>query len=491
MKTGQSKSAENSSEKNNSQGYLVQKKMNDAQNSSSEGLDNETRPGLEQFLGFNFGNIRVHNNAASHQASDLIHAKAYTTGNHIFLGNEVNSMSPIQRKSLLAHETVHTVQQKSFSAAGIQAKSNIDSPQSSYEQVADRIANAFTQSQKEGYHSTALQMRPNLHINPITKPTVQRLPKTWGGEWFADAYTISNVGDRHLVKMDLRFKPGVVADAELIGLTQIARSYKNKKAYYINNNATTKKHSIQSTDAIEIDSATKETDEGAHIDQADYNRNPLYAAEGAPATDVNLYDTGADAFYGKHGSRFKDATGKLVESDAELHDNTGLNDSSKDSGQIFETTALAIKGNQAGTYYGSVKWGWRTNDKGDFSKIDPIEVVSQGVPSSSFMKSAEIWNASKTSTPSDTLNLPIVDVKVTTSQISEVVIPPQMSTPGPQMSIAPRSIPAGTRVQIIFLGASTATGVKLPQIKVVDGPFTGTILTISDADLATLHDERP
>ena len=63
MKTGQSKSAENSSEKNNSQSSLVQKKMNDAQNSSSEGLDNETRPGLEQFLGFNFGNIRVHNNA--------------------------------------------------------------------------------------------------------------------------------------------------------------------------------------------------------------------------------------------------------------------------------------------------------------------------------------------------------------------------------------------------------------------------------------------
>ena len=36
----------------------------------------------------------------------------------------------------------------------------------------------------------------------------------------------------------------------------------------------------------------------------------------------------------------------------------------KDSRQIFEATALAIKGAQSGTYYGSVRWGWRTDAAG-------------------------------------------------------------------------------------------------------------------------------
>ena len=175
MKTGQTKSAENSSEKNNSQHSMVHKKMNEAYNSSSEGLDKDTKPALEQFLGFNFGNIRVHNNAASHQASDLIHAKAYTTGNHIFLGNEVNAMSPRQRKSLLAHETVHTVQQKSFSAAGIQAKSIIDSPQSSYEQEANSIAHDFIQQPSASYQSAGLAMRRhNRMIGSVSSPVIQR-----------------------------------------------------------------------------------------------------------------------------------------------------------------------------------------------------------------------------------------------------------------------------------------------------------------------------
>src|SRR5690606_39791466 len=65
--------------------------------------------------------------------------------------------------------------------------------------------------------------------------------------------------------------------------------------------------------------------------------------------------------------------------------------------QIFETTALAIKGAQAGTYYGSIQWGWKTDNAGTHTKI-PFQAVSEGVPSSSFLKAAELWNASTDST---------------------------------------------------------------------------------------------
>ena len=70
-------------------------------------------------------------------------------------------------------------------------------------------------------------------------------------------------------------------------------------------------------------------------------------------------------------------------------------------------SALALKGNQVGTYYGSVQWGWRTDSKGTHDLI-PLKVLSMGVPSQSFMKAAELWNKSKTSGNKDTLDLPII-----------------------------------------------------------------------------------
>ena len=61
------------------------------------------------------------------------------------------------------------------------------------------------------------------------------------------------------------------------------------------------------------------------------------------------------------------------------------------SGQIFETTALALAGTQEGTYYGSVKWGWKTDAEGDF-QILPLTVISMGSVSETFVKAAKKWN---------------------------------------------------------------------------------------------------
>lgn len=153
---------------------LIQKKLKAAQESSSQGIDKETKPELENFLNYSLDKIRIHNNPVAHEASDLIHAKAYTTGNHIFLGTEANAMSPIQRKSLLVHEVVHTIQQKSISPATIQTKSIIDSPQSSHELEANSIAHDFVQQHPEGYHSVGLAMRRHSRIGTVTSPVIQR-----------------------------------------------------------------------------------------------------------------------------------------------------------------------------------------------------------------------------------------------------------------------------------------------------------------------------
>jgi hypothetical protein len=67
---------------------------------------------------------------------------------------------------------------------------------------------------------------------------------------------------------------------------------------------------------------------------------------------------------------------------------------SPSSKHVFETAALAMEGTMAGTYLGSVEWGWQRDAAGTFSTI-PVSVKSRGVPSANFLTAATIWNASK------------------------------------------------------------------------------------------------
>lgn len=64
----------------------------------------------------------------------------------------------------------------------------------------------------------------------------------------------------------------------------------------------------------------------------------------------------------------------------------------KNSGQEFETVALAVEGKQAGTYMGSVSWGWSIDGAGTFTQ-KPLTLVSKGDPSKSFIAAAKQWNS--------------------------------------------------------------------------------------------------
>jgi hypothetical protein len=230
--------------------------------------------------------------------------------------------------------------------------------------------------------------------------------------------------------------------------------------------------------------------------------NPLYAVEGAPAADVDLHQgptpapvtkltraqrkaqaaaTGVRgvAFdgWGSHGFRFKDA-GKWKSKSAELHDTPQLPNRTKNAEQRFETTAVAIDGAQNGTYYGSVQWGWQTNNKGRFTRL-PLKVISQAVPSSTFMKAAEIWNPSATSAGVANLALPTVDVHVLSARTR--------LNPGVAGRRHTRLV-KGTRVEVLNRNVVQPDGRVLAEIRIVDGSRTGVQGLV---DPAVLQDERP
>jgi hypothetical protein len=310
------------------------------------------------------------------------------------------------------------------------------------------------------------------------RATLQRSPvATSGGDWETFQYAPRKDFNEQLdrvpeaqgtrgVDIMLRFTPNDSVDAELIGLTQSAQSVvagapmvKPKQAA----------RSIPAADAKPIDTGPGETDEGTHIDQSALGNNPIYAVDG----DTDSLAADATAANGQHGWHYKDAAGQPKTQEAELVDTPRRDGAQTDSHQVFETTALATKGAQLGTYYGSIRWGWRTDAAGNLTTI-PLEKVSDGVPSSTFLKAAGLWNQGASESGAANIDLPLPDVKVTTAPIT--VQPP---APAPAVEL-----PAATRLQVIsgFLGPRT--------VKVVDGPHTGLTGEIHGADRSRLEDER-
>jgi len=151
-----------------------------------------------------------------------------------------------------------------------------------------------------------------------------------------------------------------------------------------------KKKKSGTINAIDPNAASKMSKDGHRIDQLSDNRNPLYATgKTEPAKDADKLETYATPD-GTHATKdpIKGWTNANITDAPSVY--KGNNSSTE-----FETSALALEGNEKGEYYGSVKWGWERDGSGALSKID-FDLVSKGVPTKNFMEAAEKWNDGKT-----------------------------------------------------------------------------------------------
>lgn len=461
---------------------------------------------LEAAFGEDFSKVAIQKNS---QEASKLNALAYTQGEKMHFAPGEYSPNSEKGKNLIGHEFTHIVQQRNkvVSPTHVLGKGGTLNEDKSLENEADSLGKkAILGEPISQYQSPSLGIRNSLRTVQAKSNVIQRAIKTWGGEWDTDQYDLRKDKDPYGnifpaargvrgVDIKLKFRPNANVDAELIGLTQSVQSIIAGKPSY--SDATRKSRSIKSKDAIGIGTGPGETDEGTAIDRLTSKNNPIYGSpdlgvgktlEDTPADNNITKDPtlvgnpnlpgGANTIY-QLGFRF--GTGKALKTkDAQLYDGPTLSDSQKDSRQVFETTALALKGNQQGTYYGSVRWGWRTDSKENHSKI-PLQVVSQAVPSSSFMKSAELWNSTKTSKGKETVDLPVVDVKVIKNNNVSVYSGPNDDI----LDIPPIAvISRGTRVRI-----TSSEGVTV-GIEVVDGPFTGTRGYINNIGVQ-YEDERP
>jgi Domain of unknown function (DUF4157) len=125
-------------------------------------LDNGVRSQMESSFGSDFGGVRVHTGAKADALNQTLGARAFTTGQDIFFGQNNYDPGSSNGRELIAHELTHVVQQNKDE---IQPKLTLGQPGDRYEQEADSVARMVIQ-QEQG------------HINQETgKAGVRRQPE--------------------------------------------------------------------------------------------------------------------------------------------------------------------------------------------------------------------------------------------------------------------------------------------------------------------------
>jgi hypothetical protein len=314
-------------------------------------LDASTRAFFEPRFGRGLGAVRIHADHSAAAAARSLGAAAFTVGPDIAFAAGRYQPGSSAGQRLLAHELSHVVQQ-SGGAPGM------------------------------------------ARAAPVG---IQRAVDTLGGEWDTGTYALVNSNGKDIgVTMDrLTFKAKDPVNATKIGLTQKVNSIDNGSPTSLN--PTVRQRSIP----------TGKTDAGSHIDRLAPRSNPIYGMNDPTDAGKTLGGsvTAGNSQWGYH-YRLKPQDVVPQHLDATLYDQPTLPTHGPNSSQLFETAALAVEGVQAGTFYGSVRWGWRS-DATNKMTIEPLSVVSVGVPSATFKQSSKLWNAGKTSTGAHTVKLPI------------------------------------------------------------------------------------
>jgi hypothetical protein len=434
-------------------------------------LDAGTRRLMERRLGHDFAHVRVHTDERAAASARAVDALAYTVGRSIVFDRGRYAPHENKGRRLLAHELVHTVQQLGREPPSGGEELRVDPPASAREDEARTIAAAASAEPQCAVASRASQLLSRIQLSaPSGIAILQRAVPTFGGDWDTDHYEavkdLDGNGNPVPVAQNVRgaditlkFKPNNNVNAELIGLTQSVQSYV-AGALALTPAAATR--AIPTADAKPINTGKGETDEGTAIDRASGYNNPIYPVQSVAS--VSLADPNTLASWGQLGWHYTDVAKGPTHQDATLIDNPRRAGADKNSRQIFEVAALATKGPQAGTYFGSVRWGWRTDSAANLTKID-LQKVSHGVPSSTFIKAAGIWDKGVSSTGAANVKLEAPGIMVTTGPVALAPL---------AVIMLPIVLPVGTRLQIIsgfhppFLPGS---GI----VKVIDGPHTGVV----------------
>jgi outer membrane protein OmpA-like peptidoglycan-associated protein len=178
------------------------------------------RARFDASLGGGVGDVRLHDTAASHAAADALGARAFAIGHDVHFGaGQYDPVGPVGQ-ALIAHEVVHTVQQRGVSSA-TQRSPVVSEPGDAAEVEAERLAPALVAGEP-----VAVTAAPaaSVHRDAKRKDAPHAAPDSQDPSWIspskAAATTPVQVGS-----VFFHTREYVLDDDDQLVLRQLARAY--------------------------------------------------------------------------------------------------------------------------------------------------------------------------------------------------------------------------------------------------------------------------
>lgn len=129
-------------------------------------LDTPVREDMEARLGADFSDVRVHDDSAARTSATEVGARAYTSGNHIVIGDGGGD------KHTLAHELTHVIQQRQGPVAGTDNGSGlaVSDPSDRFERAAEANATRVMRSAAPLRDDTADPAAARRRLRPGRSP---------------------------------------------------------------------------------------------------------------------------------------------------------------------------------------------------------------------------------------------------------------------------------------------------------------------------------
>lgn len=147
---------------NSPTGSFVPPIVHEVLSSPGQTLDPATRAYMEPRFGHDFSRVRVHTDEKAAESARAVNAMAFTVGKDVVFGRGQYAPQVNGRRSLLAHELVHVVQQAQSHRSTRGMSARLDSEEQQAEQVVDTLGWGGLSSQ---YGTVAL----DVTWHPVTR----------------------------------------------------------------------------------------------------------------------------------------------------------------------------------------------------------------------------------------------------------------------------------------------------------------------------------
>ena len=141
-------------------------------------LESNVRARMEQRLGADFSDVRIHTGTEASRSAESVQASAYTVGEDVVLRDEVRADSPDEERTL-THELAHVIQQRSGPVDGKEGPGGIkiSDPSDRFERAAENVALGKTEP-PSGAAESSLQRQTVLPPEELeeegAQPELQR-----------------------------------------------------------------------------------------------------------------------------------------------------------------------------------------------------------------------------------------------------------------------------------------------------------------------------